>query len=353
MNKSNKHYNTKSALGIKDLDDSKREVAIYLSTFDALDSDNDVIKKGAFKKSIADRGPLSESNRKIAFLRFHDWTKPIGTFKSLEEDSKGLFAVGKLGNSTLGEDAFNDYKDGIIKEHSIGFQYVKDKTNFIEDKTIEGGGYTEVKEVKLWEGSAVTFGANEFTNVVQVKGELRKDKAEELFNEITTIQKALKDGQGSDERLESLEMRLKYLTSAITLLAKTEPEPIHLEKQAKEVSEVIKPFDWGKVFSSLESKQTYSNYPDSAVNNAKKGIKLNEENGNKCATLVGRQRARDIVAKRGLSLDTVKRVYSYLSRAEEYYNPSDTKACGTISFLLWGGLPMKTWAKRVIDEVNN
>ena len=121
MNKSNKYYNTKSAQGIKDLDNSKREVAIYLSTFDAMDSDNDVIKKGAFKKSITDRGPGSESNRKIAFLRFHDWTKPIGTFKSLEEDQKGLFAVGKLGNSTIGEDAFNDYKDGIIKEHSIGF----------------------------------------------------------------------------------------------------------------------------------------------------------------------------------------------------------------------------------------
>lgn len=353
MNKSNKYYNTKSAQGIKDLDNGKREVAIYLSTFDALDSDNDIIKKGAFKKSITDRGPGSESNRKIAFLRFHDWTKPIGTFKSLEEDDKGLFAVGKLGNSTIGEDAFNDYKDGIIKEHSIGFQYIKDKTQYVEDKNIDGGGYTEVKEVKLWEGSAVTFGANEFTNVVEVKGELRKDKADELFNEITTIQKALKEGKGTDERLESLEMRLKYLTSTITLLAKTEPEPIHLEKLAKASDELKDPFNWGAVFSSLESKETYSNYPDSAVNNAKKGIKLNEENGNKCATLVGRQRARDIVAKRGLSLDTVKRVYSYLSRAEAYYDPNNTKACGTISFLLWGGLPMKTWAKNIIDKTNN
>lgn len=253
MNKSNKYYNTKSALGIKDLDNSKREVAIYLSTFDAMDSDNDVIKKGAFKKSITDRGPGSESNRKIAFLRFHDWTKPIGTFKSLEEDDKGLFAVGKLGNSTIGEDAFNDYKDGIIKEHSIGFQYIKDKTEFIEDKSIEGGGFHEVKEVKLWEGSAVTFGANEFTNVVEVKGELRKDKADELFNEITTIQKALKEGQGTDERLESLEMRLKYLTSRLTLLAKSEPLPLHSDQLAKDTDELKAPFNWGAVFSKLES----------------------------------------------------------------------------------------------------
>ena len=148
-------------------------------------------------------------------------------------------------------------------------------------------------------------------------------------------------------------MRLKYLTSRLTLLAKSEPLPLHSDQPAKDTDELKDPFNWGAVFSSLESKETYSNYPESAVNNAKKGIKLNEENGNKCATLIGRQRARDLVAKRGLSLDTVKRVYSYLSRAEAYYNPNDTKACGTISFLLWGGLPMKTWAKNTMDKANN
>ena len=46
---------------------------------------------------------------------------------------------------------------------------------------------------------------------------------------------------------------------------------------------------------------TYGGYPQSAVNNAKRGIKLNEEQGNKCATDVGKQRARDIVAKRPFS----------------------------------------------------
>ena len=133
------------------------------------------------------------------------------------------------------------------------FQYIKDKTQFIEDKSIEGGGFHEVKEVKLWEGSAVTFGANEFTNVVEVKGELRKDKADELFNEITTIQKALKEGQGTDERLESLEMRLKYLTSRLTLLAKSEPLPLHSDQLAKNTDELKDPFNWGAVFSSLEN----------------------------------------------------------------------------------------------------
>ena len=91
---------------------------------------------------------------------------------------------------------------------------------------------------------------------------------------------------------------------------------------------------------------TYGGYPQSAVNNAKRGIKLNEEQGNKCATDVGKQRARDIVAKRPFSLSVLKRVYSYLSRAKEYYNPSDNEACGTISYLLWGGESMRPWSKK-------
>ena len=96
---------------------------------------------------------------------------------------------------------------------------------------------------------------------------------------------------------------------------------------------------------------TYGGYPQSAVNNAKRGIKLNEEQGNKCATLVGKNRAKDIVAKRPFSLSVLKRVYSYLSRAKEYYKPSDDEACGTISYLLWGGESMRTWSKKKLEQI--
>tara|TARA_R100000654_G_scaffold21267_2_gene42887 strand:+ start:2348 stop:3934 length:1587 start_codon:yes stop_codon:yes gene_type:complete len=96
---------------------------------------------------------------------------------------------------------------------------------------------------------------------------------------------------------------------------------------------------------------TYGGYPQSAVNNAKRGIRLNEEVNNKCATDVGKQRARDIVAKRPFSLSVLKRVYSYLSRAKEYYNPSDDKACGTISYLLWGGESMRSWSERKLNQI--
>ena len=51
-----------------------------------------------------------------------------------------------------------------------------------------------------------------------------------------------------------------------------------------------------------------------------------------------------------ISKTTIKRMYSYLSRAEEYYDASDTTACGTISFLLWGGKAAKAWAASKIKS---
>lgn len=96
--------------------------------------------------------------------------------------------------------------------------------------------------------------------------------------------------------------------------------------------------------------ESYSDYPDGVKNNAKRGIELNEKNGNKCATQVGKVRAQQLAQGEPISLDTVKRMASYLSRAEEYYDEGDTSACGTISYLLWGGKAGLRWAESKLKE---
>ena len=185
-NKFNSHYKIKSqSFGIKDINLEKREVAMYLSHFGNIDSDGDLLVKGCFKKSLQEKGVDSTSNRKIAFLRYHNWEMPIGKFTRLEEDDMGLFAVGQLGQSTLGNDALLDYQDEIIREHSIGFKYIPDKIKWVEDASMERGGYYLISEVALWEGSAVTFGANELTPVVQIsKGENKGDIINDISKEI-------------------------------------------------------------------------------------------------------------------------------------------------------------------------
>jgi len=100
-----------------------------------------------------------------------------------------------------------------------------------------------------------------------------------------------------------------------------------------------------------EELESYSDYPSGVKNNAKRGIELNEKVNNKCATDVGKIRAATLAAGRPVSKETIKRMYSYLSRAEEYYDESDTKACGTISYLLWGGKAGKRWAESKLKEL--
>jgi len=100
-----------------------------------------------------------------------------------------------------------------------------------------------------------------------------------------------------------------------------------------------------------EELESYSDYPSAVKNNAKRGIELNGKVDNKCATSIGKIRAKQISKGEKLSVSVIKRMYSYLSRAEEYYDESDTKACGTISYLLWGGKAGKRWAESKLKEL--
>ena len=97
--------------------------------------------------------------------------------------------------------------------------------------------------------------------------------------------------------------------------------------------------------------ESYSDYPDAVKNNAKRGIELNEKVGNKCATQVGKVRAQQLADGKPISVETIKRMYSYLSRADEYYDEGNTEACGTISYLLWGGKAALRWSESKLKQL--
>jgi rubrerythrin len=98
--------------------------------------------------------------------------------------------------------------------------------------------------------------------------------------------------------------------------------------------------------------ESYSDYPDSVKNNAKRGLELNEKVNNKCATQVGKVRAQQLAQGKPVSAETIKRMFSYLSRAEEYYDEGNSEACGTISYLLWGGKAGLRWAGSKLRELD-
>jgi len=245
-NKLNTIYGVKAiSMKMEDIDEGNRIVKGYLSSFDTLDSDNDIIRKGAFTKSLKERGVEASANRKIAHLRNHDWEHQIGKFLELGEDSKGLYFVSQLGRSTKGTDALLDYQDGILREHSIGFNYVKGKIEELEDETI--GKYYNITEVKLWEGSGVTFGANEFTPTIEAsKSLMDSDYLFNLNNDMNTLIKALKNGKGTDDRLENIEFKLKQIQQKYnslielksfdkdTLIEKSKPSNEEVQKALKD-----------------------------------------------------------------------------------------------------------------------
>jgi hypothetical protein len=119
-----------------------------------------------------------------------------------------------------------------------------------------------------------------------------------------------------------------------------------LEDEANELLTEIK-----QVLSGVEL-ESYSDYPDAVSNNAKRGIELNEKVNNKCATQVGKVRAQQLAKKEPITVETIKRMFSYLSRAGEYYDEGDTEACGTISYLLWGGKAGLRWAGAKLKELD-
>ena len=210
-------------LEVKDIEPKSRRVTIMLSSFDTIDADNDIIRMGAFAKSISERGPESASNRKIAFLRHHDWEHQIGKFVKMEETNDGLLAIGELGRSTQGSDALLDYQDGIINEHSIGFQYISDKMHLIEQGE---QSFFDIKEVQLWEGSAVTFGANSLTPTLDVSKGNRVELIEKVNTRMSNIIKALKNGKGTDDRLYAFEKQLSILKEQYNSLINWEPSAV-------------------------------------------------------------------------------------------------------------------------------
>jgi hypothetical protein len=98
--------------------------------------------------------------------------------------------------------------------------------------------------------------------------------------------------------------------------------------------------------------ESYSDYGNEVKNNAQKGIELNERNGNKCATQTGKIRAQQLANGEPISVDTIQRMYAYLSRAETYYDNADSQNdCGYISFLLWGGKSALSWSRNKLKEL--
>ena len=185
-----------------DADDKKRIVKGYGSYFDNMDSDGDIIRRGAYKKTIKENGD------RVRYIYQHNMAQPLGKMNMLEEDDKGLMFEAEIADTTLGNDVYELLNMGVITENSVGILPMQKEFK---------GDYREITEVKLYEVSAVTLAANDQAKIMSVKGNENK---EEIYKRYDNLAKIIRKGNISDElgfAIEAELLKLKSLFVSATL----------------------------------------------------------------------------------------------------------------------------------------
>jgi HK97 family phage prohead protease len=205
---------------LMDADADRGIVKGYGSYFDNKDSDNDIIRKGAYTKTIKENG------ERVKYLYQHNMMQPIGKMSELYEDDKGLVFVAEIPKTTLGKDVIELMKAGVITENSVGILPVVKENK---------GDYREIKEVKLYEISAVTLAANDQAKIMDVKSQQNLDQ---LYKRYDNIAKLIRKGEISDElgyALEAEILKLKSLFMSITEPTEEATLPIEEKKEAVDI----------------------------------------------------------------------------------------------------------------------
>jgi len=100
--------------------------------------------------------------------------------------------------------------------------------------------------------------------------------------------------------------------------------------------------------------ESYTDYPDGVKSNAQKVLEYTEANGwGSCGTPVGKQRANQLANGEPISLDTIQRMYSYLSRHEVDLESSTAygDGCGKLMYDAWGGKAALGWSRNKLREL--
>jgi len=205
-----------------DADDKAGIVKGYGSVFGNVDSDGDIITKGAYTKTIKENGD------RVRYLYQHNMDWPLGKMINLYEDEKGLVFEAEIPKTRLGKDVMQLIKAGVVTENSVGILPInKGMAN----------GYRELREVKLFEISAVTLAANDQALILDVKGNMDVDK---IANKYDNLAKLIRKGDISDELGYAIEAELYKLKSLFVSATEPSVEDTLPDNKEADISEVLK-----------------------------------------------------------------------------------------------------------------
>ena len=216
------YKDTTIAASFKDADMKRGIVTGYFSRFGNVDADGDIIKPGAFAKTVKEQGPKSAQPR-IKHLMNHNPSMPLGKILDLKEDSSGLLYESQVGSHSLGQDFIKMVESGLITEHSIGYKTIK--RNQLQDyagyQKNPSKGMFEITEAKLFEGSSLTaWGANPMTPLTGLKGAVDINN---VIQQQAAIEKFCKDSTATDETIEMLLLHSKQLSQYILDMKANQP----------------------------------------------------------------------------------------------------------------------------------
>ena len=195
---------------VKYRDDGNGQIEGYASTFIRKpDGYGDVVKQGAFTKTLEERW---NGGKGIPFLWAHkmdDLKAFIGTAEA-EEDEKGLHFVATFDDTEEAQKVRQLYKDGRLRKFSFAYEVKEEGLVTLED----GTKANELRELDLFEISAVTVPANEDAGVVDVKAaepEVKsgarnsKKDADRISQAITLLKEVLGEMDPEPEKDEAEE----------------------------------------------------------------------------------------------------------------------------------------------------
>lgn len=147
----------------------------YASTWHKVpDAYGDIVAKGAFAKSLA---KYEETGRSIPFLWSHEMGELksyIGTCKA-DEDEVGLHFIATFDDTEEAQRVRQLYKDGRMSKFSFAYDTLDSAIVTLED----GTKANELRELDIFEISAVLVPANSFAEVIDIKSGKRNSKKDE------------------------------------------------------------------------------------------------------------------------------------------------------------------------------
>lgn len=110
---------------------------------------------------------------------------------------------------------------------------------------------------------------------------------------------------------------------------------------------------WQAILASGKFAESYNDYPEAAVNNAKRALNYAEKNGwGDCGTAVGKARANQLANKEPISRDTIARMASF-KRHQQNSSVPYGEGCGGLMWDAWGGTEGIEWAIRKLEQIDN